>query len=108
MKLRAHARTAAFLVAVYLLSSMAISVPIEAQENYDVVIANGRVTDPESGLNAVRNIGIMAGKIRAISIAPLHGKSMIDAKGLVVAPGFMICTNTGRRLKHTGIRPTTA
>jgi N-acyl-D-aspartate/D-glutamate deacylase len=58
-------------------------------EPYDVVIANGRVMDPESGLHAVRNIGISGGKIRAISEKPLTGKQTIDAKGLVVAPGFI-------------------
>ena len=59
------------------------------EEKYDVVIANGRVMDPESGLDAVRNVGINAGKIRAISANPLTGKTMVDAKGLVVAPGFI-------------------
>ena len=60
-----------------------------SQNNYDVVIANGRVMDPESGLDAVRNVGISAGKIQAISASPLNGKTRIDAKGLVVAPGFI-------------------
>jgi dihydroorotase len=45
--------------------------------------------DPESGLDAVRNVGIRGGKIGAISNAPLEGKQTIDAKGLVVAPGFI-------------------
>jgi N-acyl-D-aspartate/D-glutamate deacylase len=57
--------------------------------SYDMVIANGRVMDPESGLDAVRNVGITAGKIRAISVEPLKGKTVLDAKGLVVAPGFI-------------------
>jgi N-acyl-D-aspartate/D-glutamate deacylase len=56
---------------------------------YDLVITNGRVMDPESGLDAVRNLGISGGKIRAISSAVLKGKQTIDAKGLVVAPGFI-------------------
>ena len=56
---------------------------------YDVVIANGRVMDPESGLDAVRNVGISGGKIRAISSRALKGKQTFDAKGLVVAPGFI-------------------
>jgi N-acyl-D-aspartate/D-glutamate deacylase len=60
-----------------------------ANEKYDVVIANGRVMDPESGLDAVRNVGIRGGKIRAISAGALQGKTTIDAKGLVVAPGFI-------------------
>jgi N-acyl-D-aspartate/D-glutamate deacylase len=58
-------------------------------ERYDVIIANGRVMDPESGLDAVRNVGISGGKIRAISSGPLQGNSTMDAKGLVVAPGFI-------------------
>ena len=58
-------------------------------ETYDLAILNGRVTDPESGLDAVRNVGIRNGKIAAISATPLNGKSSIDAKGLVVAPGFI-------------------
>jgi N-acyl-D-aspartate/D-glutamate deacylase len=55
----------------------------------DVVILNGRVMDPESGLDAVRNVGIRAGKIIEITEKSLLGKEMIDAKGLVVAPGFI-------------------
>ena len=60
-----------------------------ANQNYDVVIVNGKVMDPETGLNAIRNVGISGGKIAAISEAPLTGKTMIDARGLVVAPGFI-------------------
>jgi N-acyl-D-aspartate/D-glutamate deacylase len=55
----------------------------------DVVILNGRVMDPESMLDAVRNIGIRGGKIVEISETPLQGKEVIHAKGLVVAPGFI-------------------
>ena len=55
----------------------------------DVVISGGRVMDPESGLDAIRNIGIRAGKIVEITEKPLQGKEVIDAKGLVVAPGFI-------------------
>ncbi len=58
-------------------------------ETYDVVIANGRVMDPESGLDAVRNVGVRGGKIAAITETSLTGASTIDAKGLVVAPGFI-------------------
>ena len=59
------------------------------EKTYDIVIANGRVMDPESGLDAVRNVGISGGKIRAISSSGLKGKQTIDAKGFVVAPGFI-------------------
>jgi len=40
---------------------------------YDVVISHGRVMDPESGFDAVRNVGIAGGKIRALSTSPLVG-----------------------------------
>src|SRR5712692_7075172 len=88
MKLPAHGKVA-FLSGLLLLASVGIAKFSSAQDNYDVVIANGHVMDPESGLNAVRNVGIVAGKIRAISTAPLSGKTGIDAKGLTVAPGFI-------------------
>src|SRR5438552_462852 len=58
-------------------------------QTYDVVIRGGRVIDPESKLDAVRNIGITAGKVRAISNSALTGRSTIDAAGLVVSPGFI-------------------
>ncbi len=63
-------------------------VPLAAQD-YDLIIANGRVINPESGLDAVRQIGVRAGKIAAISDTPLAGRQQIDASGLVVAPGFI-------------------
>src|SRR5579863_6226815 len=59
-----------------------------AQE-FDLVIANGRVMDPATGLDAVRQVGIRAGKVAAISPEALHGRTVLDAKGLVVAPGFI-------------------
>src|SRR5713101_759781 len=62
---------------------------VAADESYDIAILNGRVMDPESGLDAIRNVGIRAGKIAFISAAPLNAKSTIEAKGLVVAPGFI-------------------
>ncbi len=58
-------------------------------QQFDVVIANGRVMDPASNLNAVRYVGIRAGKIAAISESPLQGRNTVDARGLVVAPGFI-------------------
>jgi N-acyl-D-aspartate/D-glutamate deacylase len=58
-------------------------------QQFDLVIANGRVMDPASNLNAVRYVGIRAGKIAAISESPLQGRNTVDARGLVVAPGFI-------------------
>lgn len=57
--------------------------------SYETVIRGGRVMDPESGLDAIRNVGISGGVIRAISTKPLSGRVVIDATGFVVAPGFI-------------------
>ena len=56
---------------------------------YDLVIANGRAIDPETGLDAIRWIGVRNGTIAAISPSALSGKTTLDARGLVVAPGFI-------------------
>jgi N-acyl-D-aspartate/D-glutamate deacylase len=56
---------------------------------FDLVIARGRVMDPASGLDAVRDLGIRDGRVAAISARPLAGRTTIDAAGLVVAPGFI-------------------
>jgi N-acyl-D-aspartate/D-glutamate deacylase len=69
-------------------------------EKYDVVIANGRVMDPESGLDAVRDVGISGGKIRAVSSNSLQGKTTMDAKGLVVAPGFIDLHEHGQQPRN--------
>ena len=58
-------------------------------QNFDLVIAGGRVIDPESGLDGIRNIGISGRSIAAISAEPLAGRATINATGLVVSPGFI-------------------
>lgn len=55
----------------------------------DLVIAGGRVIDPESGLDAVRHVGIRGDRIGAVSPDPLEGRETLDARGLVVTPGFI-------------------
>ncbi len=60
-----------------------------AAELPSLVIRGGRVIDPESGLDGVRNLAIEGGRIRAISEDELVGREVIDASGLVVAPGFV-------------------
>ncbi|MDH3617053.1 MAG: amidohydrolase family protein, partial [Gammaproteobacteria bacterium] len=56
---------------------------------YDLVLNGGHVIDPESGLDAIRNVGITGGSIAAISTEPMQGSMTIDASDLVVAPGFI-------------------
>jgi len=82
---RAIPRATAVIVAW--LTLIPVAGPLAAQ--YDVVVAGGRVIDPESGLDAVRWIGVTGGKIVVISREPIAGARLIDASGLVVAPGFI-------------------
>ncbi|MGB5367991.1 MAG: amidohydrolase family protein [Polyangiales bacterium] len=56
---------------------------------YDLVITGGRVIDPETNLDATRNVGIKDGKIAAVTEKAIEGKETIDASGHVVAPGFI-------------------
>jgi len=62
---------------------------LAAAADYDLVIANGRVIDPETRLDASRHVGINGGTITTISTEPLRGRKTVDASGLVVAPGFI-------------------
>jgi len=75
-------------ILVLVCAAFGLSLPAIAQ-SYDVVIRGGRVMDPESGLDAVRNVGVRDGSIAAVTADELAGKSVIDATGLVVAPGFI-------------------
>jgi N-acyl-D-aspartate/D-glutamate deacylase len=64
--------------------------PDPATHRFDVVIRNGRVLDPESGFDSIADVGVDRDVVRAIEPAGgLSGTTTIDAKGLVVAPGFI-------------------
>lgn len=56
---------------------------------YDIVLTGGRVIDPETKHDAIKNVGILNNRIAQISSEPLKGKEMINVSGLVVAPGFI-------------------
>ncbi|MXW01790.1 MAG: D-glutamate deacylase, partial [Holophagales bacterium] len=57
--------------------------------SYDLVLAGGRVMDPETGLDAVMDVGISDGTVWAISAEGLEGTEVVDVSGHVVAPGFV-------------------
>lgn len=63
--------------------------PPAERQAFDLVIVGARAIDPESGLDAVRNIGVWAGRIAAVTPAPITGRVRIDGRGLVAAPGFI-------------------
>src|SRR5262245_36420315 len=82
-----------FIGILFLLISYAIVLTAATQgqlaNTFDLVLIGGRVMDPESGLDAVRNIGVSGGRVSAISAGRLQGKQVVDVSGLVVAPGFI-------------------
>ena len=63
--------------------------PLVLATNYDVVILNGRVIDPETKFDKVANVGIRDNKIITITSDNIKGEKTIDALGKVVAPGFI-------------------
>lgn len=75
----------AFAPAVFAIAAEPASLPVR----YDLVIEGGRVIDPASGLDAVRNVGISGGSIRAVSEDRLDAPARFDASGMIVAPGFI-------------------
>ena len=77
---------------------------VSARTDYDVVILNGRVMDPESGLDAVRNIGIRGGKIETVNSESLQGRTVLDARGLVVSPGFIDLHQHGQNKENDEVR----
>ena len=54
-----------------------------------LVISGGRVVDPASGMDAVGDVAVMDGRIAAVGTGLGSAERIIDARGLVVAPGFI-------------------
>ena len=87
-----------FFLALFLASGL-----LSAQE-FDLVLEGGRVMDAETGLDAVRNVGIREGKIVRISEQSLAGKRVVHAAGLVVAPGFIDLHQHGQELASQRVK----
>jgi N-acyl-D-aspartate/D-glutamate deacylase len=68
---------------------LALSPAVMGAQQYDLVLEGGRVMDPETATDAVRNVGIRNGTIVRISSDRLSGRRVVHANGLVVAPGFI-------------------
>jgi len=78
------------LASILVMAAALSALPACAQDQkYDLVILNGRVMDPETNLDAVRNVGVKDGKITAVTTDTIAGAESIDARGHVVAPGFL-------------------
>ena len=55
----------------------------------DILIRNGRVIDPASGLDECADVAIAKGRISRVGKAQAKAKHVIDAHGLVVCPGLI-------------------
>jgi N-acyl-D-aspartate/D-glutamate deacylase len=89
---------------IFFLFFLALSNTIVCAQQYELVLDGGRVMDPETGLDAVRNVGIRDGEIVRISSEPLSGRRVIDARGLVVAPGFIDLHQHGQDLESQRVK----
>src|SRR6266700_816051 len=89
---------------IFLFFFLALSSTIASAQQYDLVLEGGRVMDPESGVDTVRNVGILDGKIVRISSEALSGKRVIHAGGLVVAPGFIDLHQHGQDLESQRVK----
>jgi N-acyl-D-aspartate/D-glutamate deacylase len=74
---------------IFFLLLLPISSSIVSAQQFDLVLEGGRVMDPETGVDAVRNVGMRDGRIVRISSQALSGRRVVHAAGLVVAPGFI-------------------
>jgi N-acyl-D-aspartate/D-glutamate deacylase len=86
---RRAARVPGPLLLAALALGLSVAAAAVAAQDFELVIVKGRVVDPESGLDAVRSVGIRGGKVTAISDGVLTGRQTIDASGLVVSPGVI-------------------
>jgi N-acyl-D-aspartate/D-glutamate deacylase len=89
---------------IFFLFFLVLATPIVSAQQYDLVLEGGRVMDPETGLDAVRNVGIRDGKIVRISSEALSGRRVIHAAGLVVAPGFIDLHQHGQEMESQRVK----
>src|SRR6187397_3117786 len=83
-------RARLFIAAVVLLSLPVLSASRAQQQPFDLVIANARIIDGTGAPARMGDVGIRDGRIVRIGTIPAaDARERLDAKGLVVAPGFI-------------------
>lgn len=55
----------------------------------DVLFRGARVLDPESGLDAIRNVGVVGDRITYVEDGSPRAREVVDVSGRVLAPGFI-------------------
>jgi N-acyl-D-aspartate/D-glutamate deacylase len=89
---------------IFSLCLLVFATTIVPAQQYDLVLEGGRVMDPETGLDAVRNVGIRDGKIARVSSEALNGRRVVHVSGLVVAPGFIDLHQHGQDLESQRVK----
>ncbi len=89
---------------IFFLFFLASSTTTVFAQQYDLVLEGGHAMDPETGLDAVRNVGIRDGKIVRISSEALSGLRVIHAGGLVIAPGFIDLHQHGQEMESQRVK----
>ena len=60
-----------------------------ASDDYDLVIRGGTIIDGSGAPRVAGDVAVRGDRIVAVGAVPLRGRSEIDARGLIVAPGFI-------------------
>src|SRR5579871_5499219 len=87
-----------FLVSAAASGAAIALMPVARAATYDLVIRGGRVIDPSIGLDAVRDVAIVGGRIAAVE-AGITGDAAeaFDARGRIVTAGLIdVHTHAGR------------
>jgi dihydroorotase len=73
------------------------SIPKAFAASYDLIIRGGRVIDPSIGLDAVRDVAILRGRIAAVEASiGADAAETLNARGKIVVPGLIdIHTHAG-------------
>jgi N-acyl-D-amino-acid deacylase len=78
------------IVGILVLTCALLPAACDADEAYDLIIANGRIIDGTGSPWYSGDLGLRDGRIAAIgNLSNARAKRTIDARGMVVAPGFI-------------------
>ena len=91
-----------FLYAAAAGAAMFARVPAAFAATYDLIIKGGRVIDPASGIDAIRDVAIAGGRIAAVAAnIAADGAETMDAGGKLVVPGLIDIHTHAARARDT-------
>ena len=74
---------------IYALTVCFLSASISLAQKYDLAIRHGRIADGTGNPSFFADLAVKEGRIAAIGRISGQAKTEVDAKGLIVAPGFI-------------------